>query len=226
MTKIGISILSIGDESINETINLINSIKSKIDYPFHYYVATDNPNKFNDQNITTILISEEFNYNLKRVPLEKSLDECDIVIFLDSDIVALNNIDFNCLENVQDGLYAMVYSDYNYNCLLDYHDKLFMINNNKPIPYVFEHIFIIKLSDPNKKKKFIENWESIYNQTKEVQPQSKLKDGSNEGLIISLSCIMSDIKIIDPLNSEMFQYFGSFYHYCNELDKSKYIVYI
>lgn len=228
MNKIGICILSIGDEFILETINLINSVKANIEYNFKFYIGTDKPDNFIGENITTILITDEFNYNLKRIPLEKSLNECDIVIFLDSDSVALRNVDFKNLEEVDDALYGLIYNDYNYENLKEYHDVIFDMNNNdKNIPYIFEYIFIIKLNDQNKKNNFIENWNMIFNETQKQQPLSKFKNGSNEGLIIGLSCLMSDIKIVDPIvNSEMFQYFGVFHHYGEQLDKLKYFSYI
>jgi hypothetical protein len=227
MCKIGICILAVGDEHIEESLNLINSIKKIIEYNFDYYIATDKPEMFVDENIKTKKITERFNYNLKRIPIELGLEYTDTIIFLDSDTVAIKNINFNEIENLRDGIYgSLVYNliTVNYE---KYHEKIFNISNNTNIPYFFEHNLIIKLSDVEKRKKFIQNWEYIFEETKDVQNYSKGHYGSCEGIIIGLSCVLSEIEIIDiVVENEYLQYFLVFHHYCNELDKSKYIVYL
>jgi hypothetical protein len=228
MCKISICLLAIGDEHIKESLNLINSIKRIIKYNFNYYVGTDKPEMFIGENIITKKITENFNYNLKRVPIEMGLEHGSTIIFLDSDNVAINDIDFEQLEKVDDGCYGTIYHDKLVNVDNNsYYEKLHNFSKNKYIPHFFEHQIMIKLSDIQKRKRFIDNWELIYNETKDVQIHSKGRHGSEEGLIIGLSCVLSDINIIDiVIKNETIQYFNVFHHYCEELDKTKYIKYI
>lgn len=227
MNKIGICILAIGDEHIVESLNLINSIKEIVEYNFDYYVSTDKPEMFIGENIKTKIITEDFNYNLKRIPIELGLEHTDTVIFLDSDTIAIKNINFREIENVRDGVYGSLF--YNLTKLNNenYYKKLFEISKNDKIPYFFEHNFMIKLSDVEKRKKFIQNWNYIHDETKHLQNHSKGRCGSGEGIIIGLSCVLSEIEVIDiVVENEYLQYSIIFHHYCDELDKSKYNLYL
>ena len=227
MYKIGICLLAIGDEHIEESLNLINSITTIIKYNFNYYVGTNKPKRFIGENIMTKKITENFNYNLKRIPIQMGLEHGCTIIFLDSDNVAINDIDFEQLEKVEDGCYGTIFHspikvDNN-----PYYEKLHNFSKNKNIPHFFEHQIMIKISDTQKRKQFIDNWELIYQETKDVQTQSRGLYGSEEGLIIGLSCVLSDINIVDiVIKNETIQYFNVFHHYCEELDKSKYFKYI
>jgi hypothetical protein len=213
MKNIGICLLSIGEEHIIESINLIKTIQEKIVGNYKFYVGTDQPEKFIDYEVNTILIEEEFNYNFKNIPISRCFDDCDISVFLDSDHILLEKLDLKDLENVQDGFYGSIYKDYINPNYVEYHETIAKMNKSQ-IPYIFEHMFIIKLSEERKKKAFIENWNHVFNITKNIQPISKSKMGANEGLIISLSCLMSEIKILDAYyDSNMVHYFKGFYHY-------------
>jgi hypothetical protein len=228
MNKIGICILAMGDEHIKESLNLICSIKKIIEYNFDYYVVTDKPEMFIDIDIKTKKITESFNYNLKRLSIEFGLEHTDTIFFLDSDNIAINNVNFNEIKDIKDGFYGSIF----YNPIKDnnnekYYDKLFEISKTDKIPYFFEHNFLIKLSDVEKRKKFIENWNYIFEEIKDVQTHSKGFSGSGEGIIIGLSCVLSEIEIIDiVVENKYIQYFNVFHHYCEELDKSKYFKYI
>lgn len=227
MNKIGICILAIGDEHIEESLNLINSIKKIIEYDFNYYIATDKPEMFIDENINTKKITEHFNYNLKRIPIELGLEHTDTIIFLDSDTVAIKNINFHEVQNMRDGVYGTLVHNPIKENNENYYEKLFNISKNEKIPYFFEHNLIIKLSNIEKRKKFIQNWGYIFEETKDVQNYSKGHYGSCEGIIIGLSCVLSEIEVIDiVVENEYLEYFMVFHHYCNELDKTKYIKYL
>jgi hypothetical protein len=142
--------------------------------------------KFIGENIMTKKITENFNYNLKRIPIQMGLEHGCTIIFLDSDNVAMNDIDFEQLEKVEDGCYGTIFHspikvDNN-----PYYEKLHNFSKNKNIPHFFEHQIMIKISDTQKRKQFIDNWELIYQETKDVQTQSRGLYGSEEGLIIEI----------------------------------------
>lgn len=209
--------LAFGDEHINETNVLIDNIKNNILGNFEFYVATNDVNSITKNATTVIYITEKFNYNHKRYPIEEALKNCNTIIFIDSDH-SIKNINGNivCIDYLDDGLYGTVNT---HDVTNDYLKKLSNLSNNEnPINNIFEHMFLLKLSDDKQKQKFIQNWNYIFNQTRNLALPTNGLDGSQEGLIIHLSAKKSNINIIDvfPTGGEIVGVFNMFYHFCVE----------
>lgn len=215
--KIAISLLAHGDVHIEECMNLIDSIKQKINYNFDFYLATDKPEKYINYKINLIKIEGDFNYNLKWVPINESLKYHNVTIFLDSDTIAKNDMNFDNLINIEDGIYGYITHDHDtknffYRTLRD-------ISKKENLTYIFEHIMIVKLSDPIKKKNFIDNWKKLTEDTKRVHRNSKGRFGSSEGLIIALSSEFSNIKLNNCLeNPDLNIIFDNFIHLNHEFN--------
>lgn len=215
--------LAFGDEHINETNILIDNIKNNIVGNFEFYVATDDVNSITKNATNIIDIKEKFNYNHKRYPIEEALKKHNTILFIDSDHSIVNtDINIECIDYLDDGLYGTINTHYVTN---DYLKKISNLSNNEtPINNIFEHIFLLKLNDSKKKNKFIENWNHIFNETKNLAFPTNGLDGSQEGLIIHLSAVKSSINIIDifPTGGEIVGFFNMFYHFCIEPNKQSF----
>lgn len=212
--KIGIAILAHGEKHILESLDLLKSIKEKTNYEFNYYVATNDVNKFQHLNVNIIEIQGEFNYNLKMIPIEESMKYNDITISIDSDSIMIEDIDFNNLLNIEEGLYVMKYLDYPK--VYPYYSVLQSNSGIAHIQHFFEHFFIIKLTSVEKKKKFFDNWRRLFEIMKPFQLYSKGEIGASVGLIISSSAEISDIKIFDYVGTETQFFFFTFNHLFND----------
>lgn len=212
--KIAIALLAYGDEHINECLNLLFSLNTKLNYNFEYYVATDKPQKFNLYKVNCIFIDEEFNYNLKNVPINESLKYHDIVIFMDVDTEVIGNVEFEKLFNIEDGLHATTDDNFKNKETTYYSVLKNHTNGHEPI-CVFEHFFILKIQNQQSKINFIDIWNKLNEETKPFQIESKGCIGAEEGLIIGTSCLLNNIKILNPLNKETFDFFLPFKHFNN-----------
>ena len=210
MNKIGVALLAHGDIHIDETISLLSSLNEKLKEQVEYYLATDNVEKFKNFNINLISLNEPFNYNLKRIPIRESMKNHEITIFIDSDTEIVNDVNFEKLLTFEDGLHAFIFKDYPK--VYPYYGEVQKYSGVEEITYIFEYLFILKVKDEYKRKKFIENWDRIYQETKPTHIHSKVQVGSHVGLIIGSSCEISDIKIIDPIYSSKLEFFHSFKH--------------
>lgn len=222
--KISLSFLAIGKKHIKECLFIINSlIKNN---KLNFVVVTDDPDSFINLPIKIIKIDENFNYNLKRKPLQEALKLSDISIMMDTDILIFNNrINFSILYNIPDGLYVTWRNDsvnfmgkkISINDKNEYFEKLKTFNNsNIPLQFIDEYFIILKLSDNEKKIEFIKNWNKYFEKTKEIQPNNG-RPGAIEGLIIYLSAILSNINIYDIRdNNKILLFVKNFYHYNKE----------
>lgn len=229
MKKIAVSLLACGDEHITECNYLINSL-SKYKDELDFIVASDTPEKIKTPT-ETIKIDEDFNFNLKRIPIKKSLEEHDIVLSMDTDMfLRYENIDFSLLHDLEDGMYVWWLNsevdfmgekltmgvDGENEVNNQYLKELHRLNNSKKDLYFLDECFILlKLEDIILKEAFIDNWEYIYEETLYTQPNNGLP-GAMEGLIIYLSCLRSfiDIFSVNNNNEIYFKFFTNFYH-CN-----------
>lgn len=208
--KIGIAILAHGETHILESLNLLKSMREKTNHEFDYYVATNDVSKFQDLNVNVIEIQGDFNYNLKVVPIEESLKYNDTTIFIDSDTVMLEDVNYNDILNIEDGLHSNRYQ--NYPKRYPYYSVLQDESGIEDIYYFFEHFFIIKITSEDKKKTFIDNWKRLSEKTKPFHVYSKGQIGANVGLIIGAACQISDIKIIQYTDSGAHSSFLAFHH--------------
>ena len=231
MKKIAVSLLACGDEHINECNYLLNSL-SKYKEELNFIVASDSPEKIKEPAAKIIKINEDFNFNLKRIPIKVALDEHDIVLSMDTDMFITNkNVDFSMLHDLDDGMYVWwldkevdfmgekitINGDGKSDVNNEYLRKLHELNDSGQNLFFLDECFILlKLSDLTKKKEFIDNWNHIYKETLYTQPSNGLI-GAMEGLIIYLSCLRSYIKIYNVKNDELFfNFFCNFYH-CNHV---------
>jgi hypothetical protein len=213
MKEIGIAMLAHGEEHIGECISLLKSIKEKIKFEFEFYIATNNIEKFKEFDVNILVINEDFNYNLKRIPIGESMKNHEITIFIDSDTIVINDIDFENIFDFEDGLHALIFKDYPK--VYPYYGEVQKSSGVDDITYIFEFFFIIKLKDFNKREEFIKNWNRIYYETIPTHIYSKNQRGSQVGLVIGSSCETSGIKIIDPIGSDRLRFFHSFEHLFN-----------
>lgn len=227
MKKIGICILAYGEEHIDETNFLIENLL-KYNNQINIYVCTDNIHKLHKNVNQIIFTNEDFNYNLKRISVSVALNECDIIVMMDSDIIIRNgNVNFHDLNYIDDGLYSSLLST-NYkrlrkfNYTEPYQKFLYGQNSHNDLRCIFEYLVILKITDKQKKADFINNWNFLYNETKNIQPYSfdGSKYGAMEGLIMYVSSMKSNIKNYDSSDNPISNcFFNCFYHYNSEKDK-------
>ena len=230
MKKIAVSLLACGDEHIAECNYLLDSL-SKYKEELNFIVASDSPEKIKEPSAKIIKINEDFNFNLKRIPINVALEEHDIVLSMDTDMfITKKNIDFSTLYDMEDGMHVWwldrevefmkekitIKGDGENEVNNEYLRKLHELNTTpKDLFFLDECFILIKLSDVKKKELFIENWNYIFEETLYTQPSNGII-GAMEGLIIYLSCLRSDIDIynVNHNNEFYFKFFCNFYH-CN-----------
>lgn len=211
--RIGIAILAHGKTHIDESLDLLKSIKEKTNYEFDYYIATNDVNRFRHLIVNVIKIEGEFNYNLKMIPIEECMKYNDVTIFIDSDSIMMEDIYLNNFINLQEGLHAKIYE--NYPKIYPFYGALQNESGIEDVPHFFEFFFIIKLTSDNKKKTFFDNWRRLSEKTKPFHINSKGKSGANVGLFIGAACKISDIEIIDYKESTAHDTFLVFHHLFN-----------
>jgi hypothetical protein len=193
--------LAHGEEHIEE-FNIVAESLLKINKNFKIFVGTDEPSEIIDGIYNTILIQEEFNFNLKRIIIEEALKEVDTIIFLDTDIFIRNGIDFSVINNLDNNT---IYADEIVNLLklkdaygsLDYMQEYLDILTpmiDTPLFLIHEGLFILKTTNETKDS-FLNNWKEIDLQTRPYQKMAYGVLGAMEGLIIYISLINSGIKI-------------------------------
>lgn len=228
MNNLSFCFLAYGDEHIKE----FNHI-SKLLLTFgDIFVCTDNRSKI-IENVNITETSESFNYNLKRKSIEQALKKFDTILVMDTDYHLIDeNINFSVFNDLLDGLYITWIDDKvdfmgEKISTCDINNKYFTkldklnISNNK-LFFIDECVFLLKISDKNKKIKFIENWNYIFNETKDIQPNNG-NNGAIEGLIIYLSCLLSNINIYKVSDyKSLDKLFNNFYHYSKEMNKNFY----
>lgn len=190
--KCVIVFLVYGDEHINEFNRLFKRI-TYLNPNIKVLVGTDDPNKIIGVH-DIIHIEEEFNYNLKRLVIKEGLKDNDVVLYLDTDIIIRDNIDFTILETLPKGIhpfelgYANVY-------LSEYFNELKQIYPNLSNS-ISEHGFVI-VKDATTNT-FIDTWELMDNRTKSVQYEHYGMKGAQEGLLMWISANISNTTIHDP----------------------------
>lgn len=204
--KVALCFLAYGDEHINEFNELLKQI---LDYPI--FVLTDNASKIiPHSNITIKETFEPFNFNLKRFAINDAFEYYDTILLLDTD-VDIGDIDFvNDIKT--DGMYVewidpllthkgiRLNSKNNEYCI-----ELNKLNKNKlPIQFIPEYCVCIKISNINKRIKFIERWSELHNSIKKFEPTDGHYNlnGAIEGCIMYLACMDLDIPII-PYGKKM-----------------------
>lgn len=233
MKKIGICLLAYGEEHIKECIFLINNMKFyKKDIKF--FVGTDSVDEFNNMdNVEVIKIDEPFNYNLKRKSVEVAFKECDVVVIMDTDIIehvlydtipTVNKVDFNKLNDIEDGMYSDIIDGFGLNLVHRYQKKIYDLTDGYDgLLHLFEHIIIFKISEENVKNELMKNWDTFYYETLDTpQPYSFTgKNGSMEGLLIHGSAYKAGIKFTRIFDNPITEHFFSrFYHYNADNKKS------
>lgn len=226
MNDFAICFLAYNDEHIDEFNHISKSL-----LPFkNIFVCTNRINKI-VENVNIIETTESFNYNLKRKSIEFALKKFDIILVMDTDYIVDKNIKFSVFNDIVDGLYITWINDTVdfmgkkisvCDTTNEYFNKLHKLNTtNKNLFFIDECIFLLKITDENKKIKFIESWNYIFNETEDVQPNNG-NNGAIEGLIIYLSCLLSDINIYKVYDyKKLDNLFNNFYHYFKENNKEK-----
>lgn len=216
--NIGVAILAYGNEHINEANMLLDNFM-KCSQNIHFYVGTDQPNLIRQhERINLIKITEEFNYNLKKIPLQHALMEHNCVILTDSDVYVKNDIDFSFLNEIEDGLYFNWYSVVNENMTLSSEIEYEYITKLKEsidddLFFINESTLLFKIDDQNKKISLLENWDNLYNETRHLQPTYR-NVGAVEGVIIYKSCLNSNLKPCHmSVDKKIETFFNNFLHY-------------
>ena len=198
-----ICFLAYGEEHINE-FNIVAKSLLEIDKDLKIIVGTDSPKKIVENVYEIVSINEEFNYNLKRIVIEKAFKNFSTVLFLDTDIFVRSKPDFSILNDLEDGIYVSEIVDLNrlrdtkgsleymrdYLSELNknYSNNLFLINEGK---------FILKLTN-NQKEIFINHWREIDLMTRPYHKSAYGLPGAMEGLIIFIAVKKSQIEIKYP----------------------------
>jgi hypothetical protein len=213
-----------GDEHINEYNVLVDSLL-KMNDQIKVIVTTDDKERIDNRTYKVIELKETFNYNLKRVSIEEAFKETDTVIYLDTDIIFRNNIDFRFLDDLRhDYLYIeeLFHLDHfrdrkgSLNYLGDYittlsniHPDLYLIN---------EGMFILKT---NRGLEFTRHWKEIDEQTRGVQKMNDQYYGAMEGFIMWISMVKSSIEpCIAKKGDNIWEFYRNMIH--TGQDKQKY----
>lgn len=205
MDKFSLCFLAYGDEHITEFNNLKNHLD---DYPI--FVLTDNSNLISSNIPNIIQTTEEFNFNLKRYVVDSAFQKYDTVVLLDTDIDIQT---FEFIDEIKtDGMYVEWIDPKltHKGIRLDSKNNKYLVelgklnSHNLPIQFIPEYCVIIKISDINKRKQFVERWGEIHNMVKDVEPTDRHYNlnGAIEGCIMYLTCMDLNIPII-PIGNKL-----------------------
>ncbi len=199
MDKFGLCFLAYGDEHITEFNNLKNNLKN---YPT--FVLTNNRSLISSTTSNIIETTEEFNFNLKRYAVNAAFQKYDTIVLLDTDIDIQT---FEFIDEIElDGMYVEWIDPKltHKGIRLDTKNNNYLIElgklnkHNLPIQFIPEYCIIIKISDKDKRKQFVERWSEIHKIVKDVEPTDRHYNlnGAIEGCIMYLTCMDLNIPII------------------------------
>jgi hypothetical protein len=219
----GIALLAYGKQHIDE-FNITAKRIREIDKLVPIWVGTDSPDSIDSElNCITIPINEEFNYNLKRIPITEALKNVDTVWYCDTDIYIRNGIDFSIMDGrLSTGIYprwikpeselADITGSFEY--IQNYLESLHSIINQS-LHLILEENFIIRKGDGV--DEFLSNWKRIDEQTREVQHQQYELNGASEGLIIWVSAQLANFPIC---NKPYLDFWNDVIHFGREWQKA------
>ena len=231
MKKIAACFLAYGDEHINEFNGVVANLQNNCNV-IDIIVATDSPDKILNKNVKIIRIYDEFNYNQKLISIEYALTNYDTILFMDTDILPSNHIDFSLISNLADGVYpswhgtlqqhfrkplsieSILNGTSKFEDVNVYGKKLKeILGSNVNSFFMDEFLFILKISDSDTKKNYIKAWKQLHTATKEISPFDRYgnQNGSLEGIIISSSAYMANLNIFRNNNVSLF--FKFFIHH-------------
>ena len=219
----GLAFLSVGEEHIKEfnlTIKCLFDLNNHLDI----FVITDNIDLIENKNIHIRSINEPFNFNLKRKAIEFAFEHHNIVVFLDTDLVFTKTIDLNYIRGVKEGVYVRWISNE-----VDYMGKIITIDDilntkygeaigDPNIKFINEFLIVLRIDEPEKRRRFIKHWDDLYQKTIDYQPNNG-NDGALEGLIIYSICNKLELKVERPDN----EFFNNIFNIgtLNQIRKTK-----
>jgi hypothetical protein len=181
-----------GDEHIDEFNRLFKRI-TYLNPNIKVLVGTNEPNKIIGVH-DIIHIEDDFNYNLKRLVIKEGLKDNDVVLYLDTDIIIRDKIDFTILETLPKGFHPFELG-YPNQYLSEYLNELKQIYP-KLSNSISEHGFVIVKDYTT--NMFIDTWELMDNRTKSVQSEHYGMKGAQEGLLMWISANIANTTIHDP----------------------------
>lgn len=212
--------LAYGDEHITEFNNLQNYLQ---EYPT--FVLTDNRSLISSTTSNIIETTEEFNFNLKRYAVNSAFQKYDTIVLLDTDIDIQT---FEFIDEIEmDGMYVEWIDPKltHKGIRLDTKNNKYLIELSKlnkhslPIQFIPEYCVVIKISDVDKRKQFVERWGEIHNIVKDVEPTDRHYNlnGAIEGCIMYLTCMDLNIPIIPFGNKLKVTHYSSNYKFDKKL---------
>lgn len=200
MSKWGFAFIAFGKDHIVEFNRASHWIKELLpDVPI--WVGTDSPESIDKNNgIKVIHIQEEFNYNLKRIPIREGLKHCDIIWCCDTDVYFRDSKVWECITDIPIGIHPISILDEDrlgdingkYDFMQEYLDALYKLIDIPP-RLILEYGFIIRKGE--RTGEFLDEWERIDKMTRGVQHQQNGMNGASEGLIIWISASRIGIPI-------------------------------
>lgn len=235
MNTFAICSLAYGERCIGEFNQLVESL-DKINPNLNIFVCTNDKSKIQKQSINIIETTKPFNYNLKMVAIESALLNFSKVICVDSDGIFYPNTDFSFINNLTDNSFycyhktklikwlgnrieisKLLNGKTKFDNFNEYGMALNEIKDNNDLEFIDEGIFLISLTDINKRKEFINEWKYILNYTQKGQTSDKdniFLPGAFEGIILNMICKKLKINI-EVYPKILIDFFNSFLHYGN-----------
>ena len=213
-----LSFLSYGEKYHKEFLEISKNFKKE-----NIVVASDKI--FEEYH--TVLIKDDFNFNLKELSITESLGKGDSVLYIDTDTI-VKNPNYNILNELDDGIYVkwigneveylneiitskrFSYGKTSRSDVNKYGKELFNIVG-KPIKFIDECILYIKLKG-DIKNEFIKTYKDIVYKFKNNTPYRETDDkwGAMEGCII---WSVSELLNINIDSTSLSEFFKEFEHY-------------
>jgi len=163
------------------------------------WLGTDSPEKINPNiRANIITIQEEFNYNLKRIPIAEGLKHHDTIWYCDTDIHFRNSREWHTLNETEIGIEPVAI--FNEAQLGDdkgsteyMREYIEWVKGQYPNPkLLLEYSFIVKTDND----KWIKEWERMDSETRGIQHQQYGLKGASEGLILWMSAMGVGLPVI------------------------------
>ena len=219
MKDTGFCFLAIGDRYVEEFKSLSSTFPKN-----NIVICSDR--QIDDYH--TIIVDEEFNFNLKSKSIVESLQKFDKVVSLDTDHV-ITSLPKNLFDDIPYGISVkwigndveyldkkinssdVINGNTEFDDVNEYGKVLYDLTKTE-IKFIDESVIAFNFKNKRIKNKFIKNYLNIIEKTEGKQPfrYTDKKMGAMEGCIIHAAAVLSNLDINTDISSELDKHF---YHY-------------
>lgn len=219
--KIAFCFLAYGDEYVREFLQIAPN------FPKEDIIVTSD-RQIEDYN--TIIVNEDFNFNLKVKAIERALETYDNILSLDTDHY-IRGLDLNSFSKFYNkGVITKWFGDEvqylgeqitskdlssgltSRNDVNEFGTMLYFLNNSEQVRFVDESVLFISITSSETKSKFVDTFKRLIHHTENKQPyrETDKKYGALEGCLMYVCFKLSNLELHreSKFLNKMFLHYG------------------